>query len=370
MKTFREFVAERYYEPDEPLPSGKTPYGKATSSYYRQKGEFKRSPVRTSDQAFRVTRQGSRRSNEVSRGANNPDFDARPDKSGRYDVQTDSSYRMSVRDTKNDLEMRIRQKDQIAPGNKPVYDVEWYNNSGKRNNNPGEARRVVRNVADMWKNQVAPRIPSNSVLTNFPIMNNTSERNTRSKLYSKVAGFGRPGSLGRQYANVGRNPSSKQAAKGAQRITPLSGNLDPEWVTNRELGRMDAARMHLPRGARVRITKDLAKEFGPRKIAPAKPSRPSQTKAVNALKSTAPMKSPAIPKPAAPKPVAKPVAKPALPKPVAKPTIKPAVKSTLVPKVLSSIKPPKIRGGRAGLAAAGIVGIGALAGALMNKSKK
>lgn len=364
MKTFREFVAEKYYEPDEPLPSGKTPYGKATSSYYRQKGEFKRSPVRTSDQAFRVTRQGSRRSNEVSRGANNPDFDARPDKTGRYEIDADSSYSMRVRDTKNDLEMRIRKKDQIAPsqGNKPVYDVEWYNQSGKRRHNPGEARGVVRNVADMWKKQVAPRIPSNSILTNFPISNDTSERNTRSKLYSKVAGFGEPGSLGRQYAHVGRNPSSKQAAKGAQRITPLSGNLDPEWVTSSEITRMDAKRMHVPRGARVRITKDLAKEFGPRKIAPAKPSRPSQTKASNALKSTAPMKSPAIPKPAAPKPVAK----PALPKPVAKPVIK----STLVPKVLSSIKPPKIRGGRAGLAAAGIMGIGALAGALMNKSKR
>ena len=51
MRTFREFIeiCEKYYEPDEPLPSGKTPYGKATSSYYRQRGEFKRSPNRTSD---------------------------------------------------------------------------------------------------------------------------------------------------------------------------------------------------------------------------------------------------------------------------------------------------------------------------------
>ena len=40
MKTFQEFILEKYYEPDQPLPSGKTPYGKATSSYYRQKGEY------------------------------------------------------------------------------------------------------------------------------------------------------------------------------------------------------------------------------------------------------------------------------------------------------------------------------------------
>ena len=340
MKTFKEFIAERYYEPDEPLPSGKTPYGKATSSYYRQRGEFKRSPNRTSDQAFRITRQGSRRRNEVSRGANNPDFDARPDKTGRYEIDADSGYSMRVRDTKNDLEMRIRQKDQIAPsqGNKPVYDVEWYNQSGKRRHNPGEARGVARNVANMWKNQVAPRIPSNSILTNFPISNDTSERNTRSKLYSKVAGFGEPGSLGRQYANVGRNPSPRQAAKGAQRITPLSGNLDPKWASRDELVDMDAKRMHLSRDSRIKLDKESGK---PRKIAPAKPSRPSQTKALKALKSTQPVKAPALPKPAA-------IKMPAAPK---------------IPKI-------KIRGGgRAALAGAALTGAGLVFNALQSKKK-
>jgi hypothetical protein len=57
MKTFQEFILEKYYEPDQPLPSGKTPYGKATSSYYRQKGELKRNPNRTSDQVFKIIQQ-------------------------------------------------------------------------------------------------------------------------------------------------------------------------------------------------------------------------------------------------------------------------------------------------------------------------
>jgi hypothetical protein len=342
MKTFREFleISEKYYEPDEPLPSGKTPYGKATSSYYRQKGEFKRDPTRTSDQAFRIARQGSRRRNEVSRGANNPDFDARPDKTGKYDIDADAGYSMRVRDTKNDLEMRIRQKDQIAPsqGNKPVYDVEWYNQSGKRRHNPGEARSVARNVADMWKNQVAPRIPSNSILTNFPISNDTSERNTRSKLYSKIAGFGKPGMQGRQYANVGRNPSPRQAAKGAQRITPLSGNLDPKWASRDELVDMDAKRMHLPRDSRIKLDKEFGK---PRQIAPAKPSRPSQTKALNALKSTPKTKAPSLPKP---------------------PTVKPSAISK-VPRI-------KLRGsGKAALAGAALTGAAALINSLRSKKK-
>ena len=340
MITFKEFleISEKYYEPDEPLPSGKTPYGKATSSYYRQKGEFKRNPNRTSDQAFKIIRQGSRRSNEVSRGANNPDFDARPDKTGQYDIDTDAGYSMRVRDTKNDLEMRIRQKDQIAPGNKPVYDVEWYNQSGKRRHNPGEARSVARNVANMWKKQVAPRIPSNSVLTNFPLRNDTSDRNTRSKLYSKVAGFGEPGAVGRQYANVGRNPSSKQAAKGAQRITPLSGNLDPKWASRDELVNMDAKRMHLPKDSRIQLDKERGT---PRKIAPAKPSRPLQAKALNVLKTTPKMSAPSLPKP-------------------------PAIK----PPAISRVPRIKLRGsGKAALAGAALTGAAALINSLQSKKK-
>ncbi len=340
MKTFQDFIAERYYEPDEPLPSGKTPYGKATSSYYRQRGEFIRNPKKTSDHLFRATRQASRRNNEVHRGADNPDFDWRPDKSGKYDVSATSNYRLTVRDRQNDLEMRVRQKDQIAPGKKPVYDVEWYNNSGKRADNPGEARAVTRKVADMWKNQVAPRIPSNSVLTNFPISNDTSKRNTRSKFYSKVAGFGERGDRGWQYANVGRKPSPKQAAKGAQRITPLSGNLDPDWVDRRDIENMNRRREH-KWGPRA----DEPKYFqGPRKIAPAKPSRHLLNQGIKQLKATKPATAPALPK--APK--------------------APRVKPPVTPKV------PRIRikgGGRAALAGAALAGAGMLLNTLRSNKK-
>lgn len=339
MKSFKEFIelAEKYYEPDQPLPSGKTPYGKATSSYYRQKGELRRNPNRTSDQLFRVSKQAGRRSNEVSRGADNPNFNLKPDKSGKYDVSGNASYGMTVRDTKNNVEMRVRQKDQIAPGKKPVYDIEWYNNAGGRKNNPGKARGVVRNVADMWKNQVAPRIPSNSVLTNFPITNDTSDRNTRSKLYSKVAGFGEPGRLGRQYANVGRNPSSKQAAKGAQRITPLSGNLDPKYTTSRDMIDLGANRRHLPREDRIRLDKQQGK---PRTIAPAKPSRPLMTQGIKALKSTPKMSAPSLPKP-----------------------------SVIKPPVITKIPKLKVRGGKAGLAAAALTGAGLVLKNMQSKKK-
>jgi hypothetical protein len=331
MRTFKEFVdiVEKYYEPDQPLPSGKTPYGKATSSYYRQRGELRRNPNRTSDQVFRTVSQGSRKRNEVSRGADNPTFDGRPDKSGKYNIETDSDYGMTVDDRKNNLRMRLRQKDAIAPGGKPVYDVEWHNLSRRGRHNPGEARSVVRNVADMWKNQVSPRIPSNSVITNFPISNDTSERNTRSKLYSKIAGFGKTGMQGRQYASVDRPPSSKQLAKGVQRIKPLSGNLDPEYASPSDMNRTFK---NLPKPAKMWASQ----EGKPRDIAPAKPSRPLVRKAIEALPSTPKVKAPVIPKP------------------------------TSIPKV------PKLKfggGGRAALAGAAITGAAALYNALQSKKK-
>jgi hypothetical protein len=278
MITFKEFVdiAEKYYEPDELLPSGKTPYGKATSSYFRQKGEVIRDPKRTRDQLNRVLKQKGTGRKAAARGADNPDFDDTEDKSGKYDIETDSDDGMTVDDKENNLMMRVRRKNQIAPGYKPVYDVEWYNNSEDKSklNNPGKARSVVRSVADMWKNQVAPRLPNNSVLTNFPISNDTSERNTRSKLYSKVAGFGQTGMQGRQYAEVGRNPSPKESEKGDQRVRPLSGNLDPENVYSRsELDKLSSDRAHMSLRDRMLINRKRKK---PIIIASAKPSRPEE----------------------------------------------------------------------------------------------
>lgn len=331
MKTFQEFILEKYYEPDQPLPSGKTPYGKATSSYYRQKGEYFRGGKSKPEPYRRLATQFDRRNNQVSRGADNPTFNSKFDPSGRYDIDADSNYALRVTDTENKVSMRLRKKDQIAPGNKPVYDVEWNNYDRKYNNNPGAARAVTRNVIDMWKNQVAPRIPSNTVLTNFPVTNDTSERNSRSNLYSKYAGFGKTGMQGRQYAAVGRPPSPKQAAAGAQRITPLSGNLDPDYILSRNQD--PGTPLHQPK----KYWAAMEKARGERRIiASATPSRPLANKAIKALKSTPPITAPAMPKPL----------------------------SFKLPNI------PKIRGGGRAALAAGIVSAGLGAYAALNKPKK
>jgi len=313
MKSYKEFckLAERYYEPHEPLPSGKTPKGKATSSYWRQRGEYFRDPQnqpmipelnpKGEKKYERLGRQRSRTMNQVSRGADNPNLNLRPDTSGKYDV-SGNSKNITV-NNKDGIRMNVRQKDKVYfdKSNKtrtgkiprPIYDIEWYNNKNT-GNNPGQARSTLRNVADMWKNQVEPRLPRNSVITNFPISNDTSDRNTRSKLYSKVANFGpRDEYTGRQYAKVGNNPSSKQSAKGASRIKPLtpeSGDIS-RYRTSTEMDRFNKIREPKFKES----GNSTATQGAPRKIAPAKPSRPSINREIKNLANKPSVKAPSLP---------------------------------------------------------------------------
>jgi len=343
MKTFKEFVAERYYQPHEPLPSGKTPYGKAVSSTYRQKGVLQGTPSPKKGAGGRVRKQIIRTFDQVKRGADNPNFNFKPDKSGQYDIEGQGSQRMSVFDKNKDIEMTIKKRDmQVGTGSKarPVYDVEWQNYARTFDENPGQARGVSRSVVDMWKNQVSPRLPANSVLRNFPVSNRDGVRNTRSKLYSKFAGFGDyKGSA--QFADVNRPPSSKQAAKGVIRTTPRSSeNPGARYVSYDEIDALDRSRAH----------KAIPTQTSPRVIAPAKPSRPAGI-------------SPASKTGA---------------RPTTGVTVKgtPRINAPKLPKLTSFKIPklPKIKirgGGRAAIAGALVsAGIGALSSVMSQKNKK
>lgn len=338
MKSFKEFckLVEGYYEPNQPLPSGKTPRGKATSSYWRQKGEYLRNlkskpkpdtglvprPVTlrsipydahtktssdrnaTGPRFDRLMKQLERSYNQVRRGADNPNLDFKRG-SGKYNIYGRGDF-MAIEDPKSGVEMSVKQKQKVYfdKSNKtrtgkiprPIYDIEWYNNkrSGQMQN-PGKARSVVRSVADMWKSQVEPRLPRNSVITNFPVSNDTSDRNSRANLYSKVANFGpRDEYTGRQYAKVGNNPSSKQSAKGASRIKPLtpeSGDISG-YRTSDEMDRFNKIREPKFKES----GNSTATQKAPRKISPAKPSRPSINREIKNLANKPSLKAPSVPK--------------------------------------------------------------------------
>ena len=320
MKSFKEFckLAEGYYEPNQPLPSGKTPRGKATSSYWRQRGEYFRDPQnkpmipelnpKGEKRYERLGRQRTRTWNQVRRGADNPNLNFKPDaavKAGKYNIYGRGNF-MAVQDPGSGVEMSVKQRDRVYydPSKttrtgkipRPIYDIEWYNSKrGSGMQNPGKARSVIRSVADMWKSQVEPRLPRNSVITNFPISNDTSDRNTRSKLYSKVANFGpRDKNTGRQYAKVGNNPSPKQSAKGASRIKPLTPERSDisSYMTSDEMDRFNKNREPKFKES----GNSTATQKAPRKIAPAKPSRPSINREIKNLADKPSLKAPSVPK--------------------------------------------------------------------------
>lgn len=311
MKSYKEFckLAERYYEPHEPLPSGKTPKGKATSSYYRQSGEYFRNPrmgTPDGERTYgRLANQRNRTWNQVSRGADNPDLDFKPDRSGKYDV-SGNSKNITIRD-KDGISMNIRQQPNVYYDSskttrtgrisRPVYDIEWYNNKNTAQHNPGKARSTLKRVANMWKSQVEPRLPRNSVVSNFPISNNSSRRNTRAKLYSKVANFGPRTKRGWQYGKVGNNPSPKQSAKGVSRIKPLTpgfGNQVGDTSTYMSQTEIDNFNRNNSRKFKP-YGNSTATQGAPRKISPAKPSRPSITREIKNLASKPPIKAPSLP---------------------------------------------------------------------------
>ena len=239
-------------------------------------------------------------------GADNPDLNFRPDRSGKYDVSGDAkNITISNRDG---IRMNVRQKPNVYYDSskttrtgripRPVYDIEWYNDKNTGRNNPGQARSTLKNVADMWKTQVEPRLPRNSVITNFPVSNDKSARNTRSKLYQKVANFGPQIDSGRQYAKVGSNPSPKQIAKGASRVKPLTPGFGNQvgdvssFMSQNELDKFNKARQRKFRP----YGNSTATQGAPRKIAPAKPSRPSVTREIKNLATKPAVKAPRIPK--------------------------------------------------------------------------
>jgi hypothetical protein len=234
MKTFQEFISltERYYKPDEKLPSGKTPYEKASASSDRQTEKYYSKPEseRSLKDIRRLAKQNKKINQNVRHGADNPNFNLHWDPSGEVEVSGHTDDRMRVKNPKSNISFVISNTGKKTKDGKPVHDVEWYN-TGKRGHemDDKEKKDVLRSARDTWTKHISHRLPHGSVIRNFPLSNfgsdNGEQRYTRANLYSRIAGFGpRNDRTGYQFAGVGREPSPKQKAKGKKRTFPMNSN--------------------------------------------------------------------------------------------------------------------------------------------------
>lgn len=249
MKTFSEFLelAERYYEPDEKLPSGKTPVQKAEQ---KNKRRARTIASQSSKNQERWSTQYDRTQTKVKHGADNPALNDRISHRDKNDLHIDSDDTgMDVYHKPTGIFYRLERPDDAPNSN--IHSVEWgHDKQNISRSLPSRERfKIARNAQRVWDQHVSHRLPYGSIVHNTPAASfddkgKEKSINRRSEIY-KRAGFGRKDFEGDQFAEVGRNPSSKQRAKGKRsRLTPLSsyltkmntgwGRNDDEWYDDED----------------------------------------------------------------------------------------------------------------------------------------
>jgi hypothetical protein len=213
-----EYLQERYYEPDERLPSNKTPMQKAIEkSRARARTVARQSPAAQE----RWGRHYDTTQTKVRHGADNPEPNPH--------VSHKDKDEISVSSSKDDLEVRHKPsgvsffayKSDDTPG---VRTLAWdHDRSNKMS--PQQKNQLARTARRVYDKHVSHRLPTGDVVHNTPIPSRTSlgrEKpvNRRAKIYQR-SGFGPVDSEGDQFGKVNRQPSPRQRAKGRNRISPL-----------------------------------------------------------------------------------------------------------------------------------------------------
>jgi hypothetical protein len=216
MKTLREFlyIAEKYYGPNEKLPSGKTPVEKAEARQER--------PAKTLRARDRKIRHKYRLERSVRRGADSRsvDISRHPDLDIEY---KGGNHVFKHKPTGIKYEIGFYGTDKH--GN-DYQSIEWeHSHKNPRKMSDKTRRNTLKNALHVWDNHIEHRLPYGSTAHNSPEFNKDG-RLTRAKLYQR-RGFGPPATNPHdryldQYAKVGRNPSPKQKLKGKYRLKPLS----------------------------------------------------------------------------------------------------------------------------------------------------
>lgn len=209
--TFREFLelVEKYYAPDEKLPSGDTPLGKAV-----KKQEKRESEIGPNSNIRRMNRHAEKIETKVKHGADNPNYNARVNNRDDDEIRVDSDGTDYLTVHHKPSKVTYNVVKQPGPGN--IHSIEWSHERGHRKTLlPSERNNISRDARRVWDQHVSHRLPHGATLHNQPA------REGLGKIY-KRAGFGNVDSDNDQFARVGREKSPKQKAKGKKsRLTPL-----------------------------------------------------------------------------------------------------------------------------------------------------
>lgn len=216
-----DYIQERYYEPNQKLPSGKTPLQKAIEkSRARARTVARQSPAAQE----RWGRHYDTTQTKVRHGADNP-------KPNPYVSHKDKDE-ISVQSDRDDIEVKHKPsgvsfyayKSADTPG---VRTLEWGHNRNRSSMSPQEKNQLARTARRVYDKHVSHRLPTGDIVHNTPIPSTNPRTgqnkpvNRRAKIYQR-SGFGPVDSEGDQFGKVNRQPSPRQRAKGRNRISPLN----------------------------------------------------------------------------------------------------------------------------------------------------
>ena len=232
MKTFQEFIFEKYYEPDEKLPSGETPVEKATQkSRKRARTIGSQSP----ENQDRWSKQYDLTRTKVKHGADNPSLNTKVGHREKDEIEIDHDDKyMFLKHKPSGVSFDVEKSDESQYDD--VRTIQWNHSQDKVKLSPKEKFKLARTAQKVWDTHVSPRLPNKSIVHNTPSSSYDNRGqpkpiNRRSEIYKK-AGFGSVDSDGDQFAEVGRPKSPKQIAKGKTRLKPLDprrAKVEVEW---------------------------------------------------------------------------------------------------------------------------------------------
>ena len=232
MKTFQEFIFEKYYEPDEKLPSGETPVEKATQkSRKRARTIGSQSP----ENQDRWAKQYDLTRTKVKHGADNPSLNTKVGHREKDEIEIDHDDKyMFLKHKPSGVSFDVEKSDESQYDD--VRTIQWNHSQDKVKLSPKEKFKLARTAQKVWDTHVSPRLPNKSIVHNTPSSSYDNRGqpkpiNRRSEIYKK-AGFGSVDSDGDQFAEVGRPKSPKQIAKGKTRLKPLDprrAKVEVEW---------------------------------------------------------------------------------------------------------------------------------------------
>ena len=225
MKTFKSFIAEceelleKYYRPDEKLPSGKTPVQKALDKNRKTAKTIGTKSVKAQK---RWGKHYDKIQTKVKHGADNPDYNDRVSSKhkGKINVDKDDGG-LEVSHKKSGIYFTVY-KSENSPKS---HTIEWGHTRKRSNMSAGERLGLARKAKKVWDKHVSHRLPNNAIVHNSPSASHDQKGkekpiNRRSRLYQR-SGFGSMDASGDQFAKTTREPSSKQRKKGKSRLIPL-----------------------------------------------------------------------------------------------------------------------------------------------------